>query len=201
MYVSILLADSLATVCPVHRYSTLSDVKLGSRLVTIQLNVQLGTTLLQDKFVWDHAETSFTPEQVGRALRFVPRRTADSDPRPSQFAERLCSDLGIGGGFIPLVACSIREQLIADKRKALQEDLGEHKPPITILQLSDCYHLVGEAGAEGLHPILTLNPPAATHHDVVVSSNDLFAALNRVVTNAVAAVVVSTGEAIQGRRS
>eukprot|EP00035_Acanthoeca_spectabilis_P037604 m.46288 g.46288 ORF g.46288 m.46288 type:complete len:554 (+) comp8735_c0_seq2:77-1738(+) len=129
-------ADEIASTIQhqIEQYSTLSDVKLGSRLVTIQLNVQLGTTLLQDKFVWDHAETSFTPEQ---------------------FAERLCSDLGIGGGFIPLVACSIREQLIADKRKALQEDLGEHKPPITILQLSDCYHLVGEAGAEEWSPTLS----------------------------------------------
>jgi hypothetical protein len=59
----------------------------------------------------------------------------------------------VGGGFIPLVGISIREQLIADKRRALQEDLGEHKPPITILQLSDCYHLVGEAGAEGMHSL------------------------------------------------
>eukprot|EP00037_Helgoeca_nana_P016130 m.151637 g.151637 ORF g.151637 m.151637 type:complete len:569 (+) comp23356_c0_seq1:61-1767(+) len=129
-------ADEIATSVQhqLETYGTISDVKLGSRLVTINLNVQLGTTLLQDKFVWDHAEEAFTPEQ---------------------FAERLCFDLGVGGGFIPLVGISIREQLIADKRRALQEDLGEHKPPITILQLSDCYHLVGEAGAEEWSPSLS----------------------------------------------
>jgi len=119
----------------IEKYSTISDMKLGSRLVTIKLNVQLGTTLLQDKFIWDHAETAFTPEQ---------------------FAEVLCADLGVGGGFIPLVACSIREQLIADKRRALQEDVGEYKPPLTILQLSDCYHLVGETGANEWSPTLSL---------------------------------------------
>ena len=110
------------------------QIDVGSRLVTIALNVQLGTTLLQDKFVWDHAERAFTPEQ---------------------FAEQLCADLGVGGGFVPLVSCSIRDQLLADKRLALQEDIGSHKPPVSILQLSDCYRLVGEAGAEEWSPTLT----------------------------------------------
>eukprot|EP00038_Savillea_parva_P022760 m.38551 g.38551 ORF g.38551 m.38551 type:complete len:571 (-) comp5673_c0_seq1:191-1903(-) len=129
-------ADEISTSIQqqLDRHGTISDVKLGSRLCTIQLNVQLGTTLLQDKFVWDHAEQSFTPEQ---------------------FAERLCADLGIGGGFIPLIAVSIREQLIADKRKALQEDIGEHKPPLSILQLSHCYHVVGESGADEWSPSLS----------------------------------------------
>ena len=45
-------------------YVALMSIDIGPRVVQIRLSIQLGSTMLNDAFFWDHAEQSLTPEHV-----------------------------------------------------------------------------------------------------------------------------------------
>lgn len=57
---------------------------------TLKLNIHVGNLSLMDQFEWD---------------------MSDPDSSPEEFAVKLCSDLGVGGEFIPAIAYSIRGQI------------------------------------------------------------------------------------------
>ncbi|VDP08341.1 unnamed protein product [Soboliphyme baturini] len=56
----------------------------------LKLNVHVGNLSLVDQFEWDMSQQENSPEQ---------------------FAMKLCTDLGLGGEFVPTIAYSIRGQL------------------------------------------------------------------------------------------
>lgn len=61
----------------------------------IKLNIHVGNVSLVDQIEWDLSESQNSPEQ---------------------FALKLCSDLGLGGEFVPAIAYSIRGQLAWHQR-------------------------------------------------------------------------------------
>lgn len=61
----------------------------------LKLNIHVGNLSLVDQFEWDMSDTENTPEK---------------------FAVDLCTDLGLGGEFIPTIAYSIRGQLAWHQR-------------------------------------------------------------------------------------
>jgi len=61
----------------------------------IKLNIHVGNVSLVDQIEWDLSEPQNSPEQ---------------------FALKLCSDLGLGGEFVPAIAYSIRGQLAWHQR-------------------------------------------------------------------------------------
>jgi hypothetical protein len=101
-----------------HTAAASSDI--GSRIAKIKLSLTVGSTVLKDCFFWDHAEKEITPER---------------------FAEMMCADLGLGGSYAVLIAHSIREQLLADRQAALQEQPGQTDNPLKIRNLSECYRV------------------------------------------------------------
>lgn len=58
--------------------------------IVIKLNIHIGNISLNDQFEWD---------------------ISDPDNSPEDFANRLCSELGLGGEFVTAVAYSIRGQI------------------------------------------------------------------------------------------
>jgi len=56
----------------------------------LKLNIHVGNLSVVDQFEWD---------------------MSDPDNSPEQFAVKICSDLGLGGEFVPAIAYSIRGQL------------------------------------------------------------------------------------------
>ncbi|CDW57875.1 SWI:SNF matrix associated [Trichuris trichiura] len=63
--------------------------------VILKLNINIGNLSLVDQFEWDMSEPENNPEA---------------------FAVQLCTDLGLGGEFVPVVAYSIRGQLAWHQR-------------------------------------------------------------------------------------
>lgn len=59
--------------------------------VVIKLNIHVGNQSLVDQFEWD---------------------ISDKNNSPEEFALKLCSELGLGGEFVPAVAYSIRGKCI-----------------------------------------------------------------------------------------
>lgn len=80
----------------------------------------MGSTLLNDRFYWAHNEELLTPEG---------------------FAAMLCTDFGIGGEFTARIAHSIREQLLEDRKVAVDDqiDRGSNQPRID--NLSQCFRV------------------------------------------------------------
>jgi len=106
-------------------YVALMSIDIGPRVVQIRLSIQLGSTMLNDAFFWDHAEQSLTPEH---------------------FAELVCADVGISGEFEAKVAHAIREQILSDRKatiEALQGDFYHDGPAdkLVLRQLSDCFRV------------------------------------------------------------
>ena len=62
----------------------------GELVKTIRLNVRIGNMVLRDQFEWDINNAHNSPED---------------------FAESLCSDLGLSSEFILPISCQIREQI------------------------------------------------------------------------------------------
>lgn len=100
--------------------SSTTDSSAASRVTKIELSLQVGSTTLTDSFFWDHAEKSITPES---------------------FANMLCSDMGLAGAYVPKIAHAIREQLLADRQAAMQEQPGEEETPLKIRDLSECFRI------------------------------------------------------------
>eukprot|EP00041_Stephanoeca_diplocostata_P004652 m.48689 g.48689 ORF g.48689 m.48689 type:complete len:561 (+) comp15266_c0_seq1:80-1762(+) len=98
-------------------YDAVAKIPMGNRCATIKLAVQVGSMLLSDSFHWAHSENAQTPET---------------------FAESLCADMGIGGAFPAQVAFSIREQLLLDRKSAVQGE-EKYEDPVDIQSLSDCF--------------------------------------------------------------
>lgn len=98
-------------------YDAVAKIPMGNRCATIKLAVQVGAMLLSDSFQWAHSETTQTPEI---------------------FSETLCADMGLGGAFPAQVAFSIREQLLLDRKAAVQGD-EKYENPVDIQSLSDCF--------------------------------------------------------------
>lgn len=111
----------------IEQYTTVAELDLGSRVATIELNIQVGATLLRDRFFWLHKEKLMTPES---------------------YAEMFCADIGVAGEFPGLVAHAIREQLLIDRKRVLQEDFGDYHRPFQIAQLKDCFRVGDEASEE-----------------------------------------------------
>lgn len=76
--------------------------------IAINIDLNVGTTHLKDKFEWP----------------LFP--TADS-VTPEEFAKALCADMGISGEFIPAISYSIREQVCLAR---MNLDDAEPAPPI-----------------------------------------------------------------------
>lgn len=66
----------------------------------VQLDMVVGSTALKDHFEWELAESAAQP--------------------PESFALRMCADLGLGSEHAPIVAHSIREQVLARKKELLE---------------------------------------------------------------------------------
>ena len=69
----------------------------------IQLNVRIGNVVLRDQFQWDISNANNSPED---------------------FAESLCSDLGLGAEFMLPIAHQIREQINEHQKLNNQERRG-----------------------------------------------------------------------------
>ena len=112
--------DSIALTIDeqLREYRSLSHMEIGHRMAKIVLRIQIGATLLEDCFLWDHGESLLTPEN---------------------FAEILCSEIGLGGEFETRIAHSIREQLLGDRKVAFAELAHEHESVIKIRELTDCF--------------------------------------------------------------
>merc|ERR1719201_2875656 len=79
----------------VTQFTMLKEIQMPTRHVRINLEIPVGTTMLDDSFDWDHDDELSTPET---------------------FAEAYCADLGLGGEFVPLVAHAIHEQVYLDRK-------------------------------------------------------------------------------------
>mmetsp|Transcript_14044 Transcript_14044/g.23856 ORF Transcript_14044/g.23856 Transcript_14044/m.23856 type:complete len:132 (+) Transcript_14044:606-1001(+) len=75
----------------------------GELLRVIQLKIRIGNIVLRDKFEWDINNPQNSPED---------------------FAESLCTDLGLGSDFMLPIAHSIREQINEHQRTANLERRG-----------------------------------------------------------------------------
>ena len=80
----------------IHQFRQYKQME-GELLKVIQLNVRIGNVVLRDQFEWDINNPHNSPED---------------------FAESLCSDLGLGAEFMLPVAHSIREQINEHQRQA-----------------------------------------------------------------------------------
>ncbi|KAJ1911082.1 Chromatin structure remodeling complex protein sfh1 [Tieghemiomyces parasiticus] len=79
--------------------------------VTVQLELQVGKQLLRDQFQWDLTTSLEDPSMQAM---------------PEYFARQLAADLGVGGEYVPLIAHSVREQLLRYQRERLdlENDTG-----------------------------------------------------------------------------
>lgn len=104
--------------------------------VLIKLDLQVGLVHLVDQFEWP-----FTPDPYAFSACLdsddssTPQKNAFSlNPTPESFSRQLCSDLGIGGEFVSMIAHSIREQLCF-ARLNFEEALKVHgisEPPMRV---------------------------------------------------------------------
>ena len=78
----------------------------GELVKVIQLNVRIGNIVLRDQFEWDINNPQNSPED---------------------FAESLCSDLGLGPEFMLHVAHQIRDQINEHQKQAHQERRGGYQ--------------------------------------------------------------------------
>ncbi|KAJ3363091.1 Snf5- protein 1 [Kappamyces sp. JEL0680] len=75
-------------------------VSYGDIRIIIKLDVHVGALYLRDQFEW--------PLFEGTGARV----TGAGQVSPEEFSKGLVADLGLGGEFVPLVATSIREQVV-----------------------------------------------------------------------------------------
>lgn len=100
--------DAYGDGTPRSKIEELADSEFGDLRIAINLDLNVGTTHLKDKFEWPLFSTS--------------------DISPEDFAKALCSDMGIGGEFIPAISYSIREQVCQAR---LNWDDAEPAPQLT----------------------------------------------------------------------
>jgi len=75
----------------------------------IKLDLQLGKVHLVDQFEWPLLPQSYANS---KDLSLNERAVLPIEqPTPESFAKNLCAEIGVGGEFVPTVACAIREQL------------------------------------------------------------------------------------------
>ena len=68
---------------------------MSDQRAILKLNIHVGNQSLVDQFEWDMSDPNNSPEQ---------------------FADKLCSELGLGGEFLSAIAYSIRGQLAWNQR-------------------------------------------------------------------------------------
>eukprot|EP00051_Salpingoeca_urceolata_P009398 m.114207 g.114207 ORF g.114207 m.114207 type:complete len:463 (-) comp16284_c0_seq2:40-1428(-) len=129
-------------------YSTFHDMASGStahRRTVVKLEVPIGSTQLVDQFEVDLSEPN-------------------NATLPEDLARVTVSDLGLGGEFVPVIAHSIREQMLLDHKAMLVEGTPSEAVPITAP--ADVFRTTGaEAWAPALYTLTDAELERREHHE------------------------------------
>ncbi|OMJ30374.1 SWI/SNF-related matrix-associated actin-dependent regulator of chromatin subfamily B member 1 [Smittium culicis] len=112
--------------------------------VPISVEVLSGQVILRDQIEWDLSLNPLDWQLTKVANSLIKHNNLDCTipngllnhleltKTPEFFSKKLCSELGIGGEFVPLVANNIREQILKFQKERL-EILSKHTPkkPLT----------------------------------------------------------------------
>lgn len=89
------ISQSIHQQIEAHSDAVPVDEQATDQRALLKLNIHVGNQSLVDQFEWDMSEPRNSPEQ---------------------FAQKLCSELGLGGEFVAAIAYSIRGQLSWNQR-------------------------------------------------------------------------------------
>ncbi|PWA00550.1 hypothetical protein BB558_003399 [Smittium angustum] len=94
--------------------------------VPINIEVVSGSFVFRDQIEWDLSLNPFYPPRtketnfdIKNSLKTTLFDELEFTKTPECFSKKLCSELGIGGEFIPLIANSIREQIFRFQKERL----------------------------------------------------------------------------------